>query len=78
MSLPYPPPFQDLATLAQHVCLGESTIEIMVKEGRFPAPCYRGGKRLWRWSAVEKFLDKPEPVAVLSITEATRRADNHG
>ena len=33
MTLPYPPPFQDLATLAQHVCMSERTIEEKVREG---------------------------------------------
>jgi hypothetical protein len=26
MTLPYPPPFMDLAALAQHICCGESTM----------------------------------------------------
>ena len=31
----YPPPFQDLATLAEHICCGESTIENWVRLGLF-------------------------------------------
>jgi hypothetical protein len=42
----YPPPFQDLATLAEHICCGESTIENWVRLGLFPAPKKIGGKRL--------------------------------
>lgn len=56
MTLPYPPPFQDLATLAEHCCMGQSTIENLVKLGQFPAPKKVGGKRLWRWKDVEKHL----------------------
>lgn len=52
----YPPPFMDLATLARHICSGESTIENWVKMGQFPAPRMQGGKRLWRWKEVEKHL----------------------
>ena len=33
--LPYPPPFQDLRTLATHICAGESTIENWVKLGLY-------------------------------------------
>ena len=54
--LPYPPPFQDLATLAEHICAGESTIENWVKMGMFPKPRMQGGKRLWRWKDVERHL----------------------
>lgn len=53
----YPPPFQDLATLARHVCLSEHTIERMVRAGDFPQPCkIKCGKRLWSWKAVEQYL----------------------
>jgi predicted DNA-binding transcriptional regulator AlpA len=54
--LPYPPPFQDLATLSAHVCMAESTIENAVKMGTFPKPKKQGGKRLWRWRDVERHL----------------------
>jgi hypothetical protein len=56
MILPYPPPFQDLATLSNHISCGESTIENWVKLGLFPAPKKIGGKRLWQWKEVERHL----------------------
>ena len=56
MALPYPPPFQDLRTLSEHISAGESTIENWVKLGLFPAPRKVGGKRLWRWKEVERHL----------------------
>lgn len=71
------PPFQDLPTLAAHTCLGESTIERMVKEGRFPQPRKnKCGKNLWVWREVESFLSAPEDETVVEldrIREATRR-----
>ncbi len=81
MSLPYPPPFMDLATLAEHVCAGETTIENWVKTGQFPAPRLQGGKRLWRWKDVERHLageaeattTAPSDIAQ-RITDATRKA----
>ena len=79
MSLPYPPPFQDLATLAEHTGLSESTIERRVKLGTFPAPCNKDGKRIWEWKKVYRYLaggaDKDIPSAqAAQITEATRVA----
>jgi len=75
--LPYPPPFQDLRTLSEHVCLSERTIENAVKMGQFPAPKMQGGKRLWRWKDVEKHLaadTDAAPSMADSIREATRNA----
>jgi predicted DNA-binding transcriptional regulator AlpA len=58
MTLPYPPPFMDLAALAQHICCGESTIEVWVKQGAFPAPVKQGGKAV---VAVERCRAPPCP-----------------
>lgn len=79
--LPYPPPFQDLATLSQHICAGESTIEHWVKQGLFPPPKKIGGKRLWSWKDVAKHLaadrDGVPPSAdsqIAGIRDGMRRA----
>jgi predicted DNA-binding transcriptional regulator AlpA len=78
MALPYPPPFQDLATLAKHICAGESTIENWVRQGLFPQPRKIGGKRLWQWKEVERHLAAMNgtsaslPDEAQRITEATR------
>ena len=73
------PPYQDLRTLAEHLCLGESTIEEWVKLGRLPYPVTNKGKRLWRWKDVETYLARPAEVGpplddAERIREATRRA----
>ena len=79
--IPYPPPYQDLRTLSEHICAGESTIENWVKLGLFPAPTKIGGKRLWRWKDVERHLaDRSAGVASSAddmaerIKNATRQA----
>ena len=81
MTLPYPPPFQDLATLAEHTGLSESTIERRVKLGTFPQPCNRDGKRIWEWKKVYRYLAGGEALDPPSssdeaqrIREATRAA----
>jgi hypothetical protein len=81
MSLSYPPPYQDLRTLAEHICTGESTIENWVRLGQFPAPRRIGGKRLWKWKDVERHLAGDGDTVAAStsglaeaITNATRAA----
>ena len=76
----YPPPYQDLATLARNICCGERTIETWVQQGVFPKPRLQGGKRLWRWAEVDAFLgDKgdavsPVEAAAQRIKDATAKA----
>lgn len=82
MTLPYPPPFQDLATLAEHTSIGASTIERKVKEGKFPKPRKnKCGKNLWVWKEVEAWLsalDDDEPAKELErITQNAKRL-SHG
>jgi hypothetical protein len=82
MPLPYPPPFMDLATLAEHICMGESTIERHVREGLFPPPTtVQVGKKLWSWKVVQRHLEGKGNSAPLSpsqqregsITDAVRK-----
>lgn len=79
MKLPYPPPYQDLPTLAEHLCLGETTVEAWVKLGRLPDPVTNKGKRLWKWKDVEAYLARKGDIAAPlddadRIREATRAA----
>lgn len=74
------PPFQDLATLSQHICCGESTIENWVRLGLFPPPKLIGGKRLWSWKVVEQHLSggpstqSTNADLLARITNGTRQA----
>jgi hypothetical protein len=75
----YPPPYQDLATLARHICCGERTIEAWVQQGLFPKPRLQGGKRLWRWADVDTYLsarDDTNPIDTVAqrIKDATQKA----
>jgi hypothetical protein len=54
--LPYPPPWQDIVTLAQHLCCSTNTIENWVGQGILPAPRKRGGKLMWKWDEVDRKL----------------------
>lgn len=73
MTLPYPPPFQDLRTLSEHICAAESTIENWVRQGLFPAPRKIGGKNLWRWKEVERYLAHANDLAASLPQDETRR-----
>lgn len=69
------PPFQDLATLAWHVCMSEHTIEDLVRKGLFPpARKNKCGKRIWVWKEVERFMSAPDDDAPTSHAEIIRMA----
>jgi len=65
------PKYADLATLARNLCAGESTIEALVRQGKFPQPYHLGGKRLWKWSEVEATIaaSRTQDTVVLPATE---------
>lgn len=56
MILPYPPPWMDKASLAAHICAGDTTIDTWVMQGILPPPRKRGGKLMWKWSEVDEKL----------------------
>lgn len=76
--LPYPPPFQDAATLCAHLCISESTLDNWVRQGVLPEPKKVGGKRMWKWSEVEARLlgetgivpASPDAARIFNATKA--------
>ena len=74
--LPYPPPWQDMATLCAHLCVSERTVDKWMKLYKFPTPVERGGgKRFWQWSKVDSWMaDNPSMVEELSPAERVRHA----
>ena len=76
---PYPPPWQDMATLSAHICLSADTISKLIRERGFPKPCLRAGKQLWNFRNVDSWLaDNPDIVSDLAekVRRATREAVN--
>jgi predicted DNA-binding transcriptional regulator AlpA len=74
--LPYPPPWIDTVSLAQHICISTSTIENWVSQGILPPPRKRGGKLLWKWAEVDEWLSNGNSQGrtdAENITEAVRR-----
>ncbi len=55
-TLPYPPPWQDSVTLAEHLCISPTTVPAWVNDGILPPPRERGGKLMWKWSEVDDRL----------------------
>jgi predicted site-specific integrase-resolvase len=81
-ALPYPPPWQDAATLCSHLCISESTIDNWIRQGVLPPAKMRGGKRMWKWSEVERFMEGdgsivPESDIRQEVFNATKRAAAH-
>ena len=75
--LAYPPPYQDIGTLAAHLCVSENTVDNWVKLGQLPPPRRIGGKRLWSWAKVCKIMEAEDMATddlARRITNATREA----
>lgn len=67
------PPFQDLATLAWHVCMSERTIEEKVRLGQFPPPRRnKCGKRIWVWKEVEEWMLQADDEPSTDLGERIR------
>jgi predicted DNA-binding transcriptional regulator AlpA len=77
-TLPYPPPWQDIGTLAAHVSASPNTIENWVAKGILPQPVKRGGKLMWKWEQVDDWLTNGPPgspdAEAERIRNDTRRA----
>jgi predicted site-specific integrase-resolvase len=58
------PAYVDIARLCRETSLCERTVDAWVRQGRLPAPRQRGGKRLWKWAEVERYLDDGAPGVV--------------
>lgn len=80
--LPYPPPWQDAPTLCAHLCISEGTLDNWVRQQILPPARPRGGKRMWKWSEVESYMDGntaivPEDETV-RVFHATKQAASRG
>ena len=82
-ALPYPPPWQDAATLCAHLCISEGTLDNWVRQGILPAAKMRGGKRMWEWSEVDRLMrgetgivPSDEARVARQVYDATRKAVN--
>ena len=75
---PYPPPWQDIATLCAHICISQTTVDTWVAQGILPPPRKRGGKLMWKWDEVDEYLTNGKPggpdAKADEIKNATRRA----
>ncbi len=80
---PYPPPWQDIATLELHVCAHRDTIRKWMRLYDFPQPVVRGTTERWQWSKVDAWMAlNPAILEEVSVAEgvrdATRKAVNAG
>lgn len=75
------PPYQDISHLSANLCLSARTVEMWVKQGLLPPPKNKGGKRLWKWTEVEQYLDGPEGHGlnqeIEDIRNETKRQASH-
>ena len=66
------PPYQDIGTLTANLCISPRTVEVWIKRGKLPPPVTRGTKRLWRWSQVEQYLNRPGDDGTAAELEGIR------
>lgn len=72
------PPWLDMDMMCLCLPISPNTVDKWVKDGLLPAPRYRGGKQMWKWSEVDEYLTGGEvrsadPEAE-RIRNGTRRA----
>jgi hypothetical protein len=69
-----PPIWVDKATLCWETCLSERCVDNWVRVGLLPPARHRGGKLMWRWSEVDRYLDAGGPnVQTLSVEDQIRQ-----
>jgi hypothetical protein len=68
------PPWQDKTTLCMCLCISENTVDTWVRQGLLPPPRKRGGKLMWKWNEVEKYLEGDEPQSSEQLAESIRNA----
>lgn len=76
------PPWQDISTLCANICACENTVSAWVKEGLLPPPRLIKGKRLWKWSLVEAYLegrndDNEEPDDLIERVKRAAQNEAH-
>lgn len=70
------PAYVDVARLCRELCICERTAEAWVRQSILPAPKLRGGKRLWKWMEVERYLDDGGPSVSPSADAEAERVRN--
>lgn len=72
------PPWQDMPTLCRNICASTTTVDNWVAKGILPPPRKRGGKLMWKWSEVDKYLTdgagSDEKSDIEKVRDGTRRA----
>jgi predicted site-specific integrase-resolvase len=71
------PPWQDISTLCANICLSEATVDVWVKSGLLPPPRHRGGKRMWKWTEVESYLENGgSEVRMSAVSDVEQMREN--
>ena len=70
------PAYLDIRRLCDEISISERTADAWVRQGILPAPKLRGGKRLWKWAEVERYLDDGGPDASATADPEAERIRN--
>jgi hypothetical protein len=69
---PYAPDYVDATTLAYRLCVSESTVEKLEREGKLPPRHDVFGFRRWKWDEVESLIGGQETVERSRFVERIR------
>jgi hypothetical protein len=69
---PYAPDYVDATTLAYRLCVSESTVEKLERDGKLPPRRDVFGFRRWKWDEVESLIDGKETVERSKFVERIR------
>lgn len=80
------PEWVDRRRLMVEACLSDETVDAWVRQGLLPEPKKRGGKLMWRWATVDKWIENGGDPAqtpqdndrVVAMERAMRNARRSG
>lgn len=61
-TLPYPPPWLDIAGLCQHFPLSETSVDTYIRQHGFPPARMRAGKRVWKYEEVDAWYTGDDSI----------------
>ena len=70
------PAWQDISTLSFNLCICDRTVDAWVRQGILPPARLRGGKRLWKWAEVERYLEGQTGPAAAETESLAERIRN--
>lgn len=71
------PAYPDTATMCAHLCISDTQLDALVRRGELP-PAVRtlGGKRIWKWTDVVRYIEGEADLVPTSPADEAERIRN--